>query len=271
MVITVSVIIPAYNRVNTLARAIESVLNQTRKAEEIIVVDDGSTDATSEVAKMYPEVLLLRQKNMGVSSARNNGIMMASSDWIAFLDSDDSWHPDKLARQMTLHKKEPDLKISYTDERWIRNGAEVSLPKKYCKPAKTTFMNSLEYCNIAPSSVVVHRSLLERVGLFDEALEVCEDYDLWLRVLAKYEVGLISEKLIDKYGGHDDQLSLKHWGMDRFRARALEKHLDGDDDSIVRQVLIGKYEQLHAGALKYKRFEDAAHYGARIEQLKAGY
>ena len=267
----ISVVIPAYNRVNTLARAIESVLNQTHKANEIIVVDDGSADATSEVAKMYPEVLLLRQKNMGVSSARNNAIMMASSEWIAFLDSDDTWSSEKLARQALFHREGPDVKISYTDERWIRNGEEVTLPKKYQKPLNTTFENSLSYCNIAPSSVVIHRSLFDSVGMFDESLEVCEDYDLWLRILAKYEIGLISEKLIDKYGGHEDQLSMKHWGMDRFRVRALEKHLGSEYAGVVRQILIDKYERLHAGAKKYKRLDEVEQYRARIEQLHAGY
>lgn len=267
----ISVVIPAYNRVNTLARAIESVLNQTYPVEEIIVVDDGSTDATSEVAKVYPDVLLLRQKNMGVSSARNNGIMMASSEWIAFLDSDDTWHPEKIARQAALHKKKPKLKISYTDEQWIRDGKVMALPKKYAKNSGKIFEKSLSYCNIAPSSVLVHKSILEEAGLFDESLEVCEDYDLWLRILSNYEIGLVNEKLIIKYGGHDDQLSSKYWGMDRFRVRALEKHLDGIHDSSVRKELIKKYELLGKGALKHHRQDEYELYHSRLEQLKAGY
>ena len=271
MVITVSVIIPAYNRIATLARAIDSVLAQSHKVEEIIVVDDGSTDATSEVAKMYPEVLLLRQKNMGVSSARNNGVMMASSEWIAFLDSDDVWHPEKIARQIKFHKQSSSLKISYTDEQWVRDGKMVTLPKKYQKPSQTTFENSLDYCNIAPSSVLIEKKLFDKVGAFDEALEVCEDYDLWLRILLENSIGYLPEKLITKHGGHDDQLSMKHWGMDRFRVRALEKHLDGEYDAVVRQELIKKYELLSRGAAKYARADDLEIYRVRIEQLQAGY
>ena len=158
----ISVVIPAYNRVATLARAIDSVLAQTQKVEEIIVVDDGSDDATSEVVKMYPDVLLLRQKNMGVSSARNNGVMMASSAWIAFLDSDDVWHPEKIVSQIRFHQRTPSLKVSYTDEAWIRNAKAVTLPKKYQKPMKSTFENSLEYCNIAPSSLIIERKFLRK-------------------------------------------------------------------------------------------------------------
>jgi len=268
---TVSVVIPAYNRVATLSRAIDSVLAQSYKVEEIIVVDDGSTDATSEVAKMYPEVSLLRQKNMGVSSARNNGVMMASSEWIAFLDSDDTWHPEKIARQLKLHKQSPTLKISYTDEEWIRDGKLVALPKKYQKPSQATFKNSLDYCNIAPSSVLMEKKFFDKIGEFDESLEVCEDYDLWLRILAGNEIGYLPEKLITKYGGHDDQLSSKYWGMDRFRVRALEKHLDGEEDAIVRQELIRKYKLLEKGAVKYNRADDFEIYRVRIEQLRAGY
>ncbi len=267
----ISVIIPAYNRVNSLARAIESVLDQTHKVAEIIVIDDGSTDATSEVVKVYEDVLLLRQKNMGVSSARNNGIMMASSEWIAFLDSDDTWHRDKIAKQVALHKKEPQLKFSYTDEKWIHKGKETTLSKKSAKSGGDIFAESLSECTIASSSTIVKKSLLTSVGLFDESLEVCEDYDLWLRILSEHEIGLVDEKLITKYSGHDDQLSMQYWGLDRFRVRGLEKHLDGSHDVIVRKELIVKYELLLKEALKHERHDDHELYLLRIDQLRAGY
>ena len=118
---------------------------------------------------------------------------------------------------------------------------------------------------------MIKKELLDNIGGFDESLEVCEDYDLWLRILAKEEIGLINEKLITKYGGHDDQLSLKHWGMDRFRVRALEKHLDGEYDTAIRQELIKKYALLSKGAAKYDRVDDLEIYRVRIEQLRAGY
>ena len=135
-------------------------------------MDDGSSDATSEVAKMYDEVLLLRQNNMGVSTARNNGVIMASHEWIAFLDSDDTWHPKKLAFQVAHHKKNPDSLVSYTDEVWIRGEKEWPVPKKFQKPEQLSFENSLGYCNIAPSSVLINKQYFERLGGFDESFEV---------------------------------------------------------------------------------------------------
>ena len=262
----ISVIIPAHNSVQTLARAIDSVLEQSYKADEIIVVDDGSTDATSEVAKMYDEVSLLRQKNMGVSSARNNGVMMAANEWIAFLDSDDTWHPEKLKEQVAYHRKNKGCKVSYTDEVWIRDDKEVSIPKTFQKPQVATFESCLSYCNIVPSSVLMQKKLFDRIGGFDESLEVCEDYDLWLRILREEPIALVDQKLVTKYGGADDQLS-----MDRFRVKALEKHLESQFDDIVREELIRKYSLLAEGAKKYQKEDDVFLYEARIEQLKAGF
>ncbi len=264
----VAVIIPAYNRVSTIARAIESVLAQSLLPQEIIVVDDGSSDATSEVVKMYSEVTLLRQKNMGVSAARNNGVMMAESEWIAFLDSDDTWHRDKLKRQALFHHEHPNTSISYTDEMWIRNNLHVNLPKKFSKSPERLYERSLSHCLIAPSSVLMRRELFNEVGGFDESLAVCEDYDLWLRLLKEHDVGLVHEKLITKYGGHEDQLSTTFWGMDRFRVRALEKlHVNYPQDLLLKKMLITKYRRLLSGALKHERFEAAHHYETRISVL----
>ncbi len=277
MVIDVSVIIPAYNRVSTIARAIESVLAQSYRAKEIIVVDDGSNDATSEVVKMYPEVNLLRQKNMGVSSARNNGVMMADSEWIAFLDSDDEWRYDKLEKQVAFHQQNPTCKASYTDEKWIRNGVHVSLPHKFAKGWGDLYERSLKQCIIAPSSVMMARKVFDELGGFDERLEVCEDYDLWLRMMQKHEICLINEALIIKHGGHGDQLSTKHWGMDRFRVRSLEAlypkgtscgaHVSHDDDEKLLHVMIEKYQKLYKGALKHGKDEEAFHYEQRLAAL----
>ncbi len=268
----ISVIIPAYNRVSTIARAIESVLAQSYKPKEIIVVDDGSSDATSEVVKMYDEVTLLRQKNMGVSAARNNGIMMASCDWVAFLDSDDTWHKDKLKKQVAFHKKYKDILVSYTDEVWIRNELHVKVPKKFAKSNEKLYERSLSHCIIAPSSALLHVNVLKHIGDFNESFEVCEDYDLWLRILKEYEIGLVDEPLITKYAGHDDQLSMKHWGMDRFRVHTLENlHVKYLDDELLLHVLIEKYKVLLAGAKKHEKQKDAFHYEKRIEALEEVY
>ncbi len=232
--------------------------------KEVIVVDDGSNDNTSQIQKDFPHARYIYQKNAGVSSARNKGIKNATNEWIAFLDSDDTWHVDKLKEQVLFHKQNPHVKMSYTDELWIRDDKEVKIPKKYQKHGGEIFKECLSHCIIAPSSALLHKSLFDEVGLFDESLEVCEDYDMWLRVAYGYEIGLIDKKLIIKYAGHDDQLSFKHWGMDRFRVEALEKLLGGAKDEVVREVLLEKYKLLLKGAIKYDKISEIKNYTRKI-------
>jgi len=287
----VSVIIPTYNRYELLKRALISVFAQTHQPKEVIVVDDGSTDNTSQIKKDFPNIIYIYQKNKGVSSARNTGIKASTCSYIAFLDSDDEWLEDKLALHVAYHKQHPDILMSYTDEIWIRDGVEVKIPKKFKKLGVDIFKENLEYCNIAPSSVCLHVELLKDVGLFDESLEVCEDYDLWLRILMKYEVGLIDKKLIKKYAGHEDQLSFKHWGMDRFRVESLEKllgdfgegkpshplgescmesvaclrHKNKQTILSLKQTITKKYKLLLKGAIKYDKIQDIKNYEDKLK------
>ena len=222
----VSVVIPTQNRRRLISRAIDSVRAQTRPPNEILVVDDGSTDDTARfVAETYPEVQLLRQENRGVSAARNAGIRAAEGELIAFLDSDDDWLPRKLERQLQAMEASPGALLCHTNEIWIRNGRRVNPMKKHQKFGGCIFEKALPLCVISPSSVLVDRRLFDEVGLFDESLPACEDYDLWLRVCARFPVLFVDEPLIVKHGGHEDQLSRRHWGMDRFRIQALRKIL----------------------------------------------
>ncbi len=225
----ITVIIPVYNRAQLVKRAVESVLTQTRPPERVIVVDDGSTDSPGDGLREFAgddRLRIISQENQGVAAARNAGIEASDTDWLAFLDSDDWWLPDKLDRQVSWHSVYPDYLISQTDEIWIRNGRRVNPKKYHLKRQGDIFSVSLERCLISPSAVLMNRCLIDEVGPFDPALLVCEDYDLWLRITARYPVGLIPEKLIIKTGGHVDQLSRKYWGMDRFRVTAIEKLLD---------------------------------------------
>jgi glycosyltransferase involved in cell wall biosynthesis len=185
--VNISVIIPTHNRAHTVSLAIESVLKQSLPPAEIIIVDDGSTDETSALIQdEFPDCHYLHQQNQGVSSARNRGITAASGEWLAFLDSDDEWMPNKLAMQASALKSQPDVHLCHTEEIWIRNGTRVNQMKKHAKRGGWIFQHCLPLCAISPSSVIIHHSIFEDVGLFDETLPACEDYDLWLRICAFY-------------------------------------------------------------------------------------
>ncbi len=273
----ISVIIPSYNRAAVLPRALDSVLGQTVLPEEIIVVDDGSTDTTPAIlAENYSQVSLISQSNQGVSAARNAGITAAKGNWIALLDSDDAWLPTKLEQQIQAISAKPDCLICHTDEIWIRNGKRVNPMQKHAKPDGWIYQDSLPLCCVSPSSILIHRSLFDQVGLFDESLPACEDYDLWLRLFSKHPVLLVKAALLIKHGGHADQLSRKHWGMDRFRVKALCKILDagelgeGDRQATMHQLL-QKIEILMTGCIKRSKHEQIAHYQQIRDTYQARY
>ena len=268
----ISVIIPAFNRAHTLPKALDSVLSQTLKPREIIVVDDGSTDETNAVLANYPGLCIISQDNRGVSAARNVGIEKAGGDWIAFLDSDDEWLSDKLEKQWDAICNDDKL-ICHTDEIWIRNGQRVNPMKKHKKFGGIIYERCLPLCVISPSSVMIHRSVFKDVGVFDESLEVCEDYDLWLRICAKYSVLFIDEPLIVKYGGHEDQLSRKHWGMDRFRVKALEKMmsfgaLNDEDEKATVNMILQKCGIIINGMKKRGNNDEAEKWQSKIEKYE---
>ena len=209
------------------------------------------------------------------TSARNRGIEGSRGDWVAFLDSDDEWLPEKLARQHAALETDPTARLCHTEEIWVRNGVRVNPMKKHAKRGGRIFESCLLLCCMSPSSVVVHRSVLEDVGVFDEQLPACEDYDLWLRITNRYPVLFLEEPLVIKYGGHGDQLSRRYWGMDRFRITALEKLLAGvsltvDQRAAAESVLAQKIEIYRSGAEKRGRHAEARRYGAKLRCLQQG-
>jgi glycosyltransferase involved in cell wall biosynthesis len=263
----VSVIIPTFNRAQKVVRAISSVLSQAFTDVEIIVVDDGSTDGTKKEVEQFDHrvTYVAHSSNLGVSAARNTGIKRSGAPLIAFLDSDDHWFPEKLAVQVCFFNDHPKAVACQTEELWIRNGRRVNPMKKHLKPSGNIFEASLKLCLVSPSAVMLKQSLLDEVGFFDEDLPVCEDYDLWLRISCRYPVHLISEPLVVKEGGHPDQLSASHKGMDRFRIKALVKlikngALNERQRKATLEELSSKCRIYGNGCLKRGKTEEGAFY-----------
>jgi len=271
-----SCIIPTYNRPEPTVRAVESVLSQTLDDLECIVVDDGSTNETAERvgAIRDPRLRVVRRPHLGVAAARNYGVSLAASEWIAFLDSDDLWLPRKMERQMAYMAENPSLRISQTDEIWIRRGVRVNPKKKHRKSAGDLFERSLQLCVISPSAVVLAHSLFDEVGGFDETFPVCEDYELWLRITCREVVGFLPEPLVVKYGGHDDQLSRAMPAMDRWRIRAIDKILrSGLLSEPQRRAAVEELERKCAivaqGCLKRGNREEVERLEALVREHKA--
>lgn len=261
----VSVIIPAYNRGWILKEAVDSVLSQEFYDFELIVVDDGSEDNTSDILASYGNrIKIIRQKNKGVSSARNKGITSSSGNYIAFLDSDDLWLPGKLSTQLAFFENNPGALICQTEEIWLKNGKRINPEKRHKKISGFCFEKSLELCMVSPSAVMVKRSLLDIIGLFDETLPACEDYDMWLRINCRHPIYLIDTPLIVKRGGHKDQLSGMH-SLDKYRIQSIIKLIEKsllseDQQKLAIKVLKEKCRVYSDGCRKRGRIEEALHY-----------
>ena len=266
----ISVVIPSYNRKEFLKRSIDSAINQTKKPFEIIVVDDGSTDGTETMIKSdYDFVKFIKQKNKGVSAARNIGIKVSIGEWICFLDSDDEWKKDKLEKQINAMKSNPGYKFFHSNEIWIKNGLRINQKKKHKKYGGDIFDKCLDMCRISPSSVMIDKTVFDEVGNFNEDLVVCEDYELWLRICDKYRVFFIDEPLIIKYGGHQGQLSYSIESIENHRIKALEylilENLNMKNKRHAIQMLLSKLNIYLKGLVKRKKNDEVAVYEEKIK------
>ena len=254
----VSVVIPVFNRVEDVKRAVNSVLAGCTLPVELIVVDDGSDPEVRVDIEPWVQAkggLYTRQARSGVSAARNAGISRASGEWIALLDSDDLWQSDKLTKQLRFHEENTDILVSQTGEIWIRNGMRVNQKNIHTQPVGEIFSQCLARCCVGPSSVVLHRSVFDEVGLFATELPACEDFEFWLRVSSRFQVGLLPERLIVKNGGAGDQLSRLFPAMDRFRAYSIMKvlsegRLNTQQQQQARAALFEKLAIIEAGGSK---------------------
>ena len=201
-----------------------------------------------------------------------DGIITSSAN--KDFDGDDEWKPGKLKAQLRFFEDNPDYLICQTEEIWIRNGLRVNPMKKHQKFGGWIFEKCLPLCVVSPSAVMMHRKLFDKIGFFDESLPACEDYDLWLRIAAKYPIGLIEKPYIFKYGGHADQRSREFPAMDRFRIQSLAKILSTgiltpEQAFSARQTLEEKAKIYIEGALKRGKEKEAAELTALVERVTA--
>ncbi|MBD2387134.1 glycosyltransferase family 2 protein [Cylindrospermum sp. FACHB-282] len=198
---TVSVIIPTYQRGHIVSQAINSVLAQTYSDYEIIVINDGSQDNTSQVLAQFSDhhrITAIHQANQGLSAARNAGIRSAKGKYIAFLDDDDLWEPQKLEKQISVLEANPGIGLIYSDSLFFSDKRGLfpgSYNTAFPTPNLQVLWTLFRYNYIPVLTVIVRRDCLDKVGLFDETLRCCEDYDLWLRVIEKFPIYFLNQPL----------------------------------------------------------------------------
>ena len=300
----VSVIIPTYNRFELLRQAVGSVLSQTFLDYELIVVDDGSRDATARIGadgiEADIDALLSAAEAGGLGglrgeelprmrsprrfryvsiphtgmpgAVRNSGVKEAQGRYLAFIDSDDLWMPRKLERQVAAMTGAGRCRISHTREVWLRKSRVISQSGQRHQREGRLFLDSLVKCIIGPSTVMMERSLYEETGGFRDDLEIGEDYELWLRITPGCDVTYVDMPLTIKRAGHGDQLTGKYGHIEFFRIQALKDLLDrgffqGPDCKTASSELARKCRVYAAGAKKRGRIEEAERY----EEIASGY
>jgi glycosyltransferase involved in cell wall biosynthesis len=264
-----TIIVPTYNRLVPLKCAVKSVIGQSYRQFQLIVVDDGSNDGTGDYVQSLnnqESLCYLRIPHCGLPGrVRNAGARLASGDYLAFLDSDDLWKPQKLARQVAYFEKHPQIRICHTREVWQRGEKVVSQAGQKHRHSGDIFADALKKCIIGPSTVMMRRELFEEFGGFREDLEIAEDYELWLRITARFPVGYIDEPLVIKRGGHADQLSEKYGQIEIFRIRALLRNLEegffeGEQRRLAARELVRKCRIYAAGCEKRRKGGQARRY-----------
>lgn len=218
----VSVIVPTYKRRDLLREALQSVLAQTVSDIEVLVVEDGSDTAADVVRGMDPRVRYLWQSNSGVSVARNTGAAQAHADWLAFLDDDDSWVPQKLERQLELARRTEAFDVIHTDYTVLVNGTLRPGPRLSSRdrvPSGTVARDLFLDNFVVTSSVMLKRTVFDRTGGFNPTYAIVQDYELWLRISRGHQIGYLNEPLI-VYRDHES-LSSRDERIAGERAAAL--------------------------------------------------
>lgn len=277
----VAAVLPVRDRAALLAEAMQSILaGKTRPRELIVVVNskgparEADLGAARAAADQAGDVIvrILTEERPGPAAARNRGWRAAAASWISFLDSDDLWAPEKLAAQLRFLARRPHLDACHTGERWLKHGRELSQPRRLAPRSGAFLYDAFETCLISCSSILLRRSLLETLGGFDETFPVCEDFELWLRLLARTPVGLVPEPLTIKRSGDWAQLSQSRHSMDAWRIRAILKFaaatpLDGRALAAARNSVERKLRILQQGADKRRTTEPVERLAGEVRQL----
>lgn len=234
--LTVTAVIPAFNAGKYIGRAVESVLAQTLPADEIIVVDDGSTDDTADVVKSFGDkVRFIQQAHGGASVARNTAINAATGEWIAFLDADDEWLPQKLEKQVALHARHPDLVWSATH--YEIRPIDGSSPRPACDLLTINVPWTSEYrlsffegvaagMAISTITIMVRKTVIEEVGMFCVGQFWAQDTDLFFRIAyRKPEIGFLTEFLSVNHFGRPQSITQLNKFQVKQRCDLIEKHL----------------------------------------------
>jgi len=221
----VSAIIPTYNYARYVAAAVESVLSQSFDDLEIVVVDDGSTDETRETLRhLSTRIRYVPQAHRGLAATRNAGIRVSRGRYLAFLDSDDLWLPDKVSMQVARLDAEPAVGLVYTEATLFNDESPTEIPHSFWSdhPSGKILPRLLRH-NVVPSPTpMVRRELFEQVGPFDERLSACEDWDMWIRIAQVSEFSYV-DRVLAKYRVHAANMSLDHERMMTNGLRVLEK------------------------------------------------
>lgn len=224
----ISIIVPTYNYAHFIVDCLESIFSQTYKDFEVIVVDDGSTDDTAQVLEKYKgRIRYIHQENRGLPAARNTGIRAAQGEYLAFLDSDDLWLPNKLDEQIRVLRNDADMGIIFSDasafnERGVMRESilkEENICTGFC--FQRLFMGNY----LVMPTVMIRKRCLEKSGLFDESLTAVEDYDLWLRISLYYKIGFVS-KILAQYRVHPSNMSKDFYLLVDNEIKVIQKIID---------------------------------------------
>ncbi|WP_257349105.1 glycosyltransferase family 2 protein [Pseudalkalibacillus decolorationis] len=208
----VSIVIPFYN-CPYIEHAIESALNQTYKNIEIVVVNDGSTEHTEKLQPYMNQIKYIEKPNGGTSTALNRGIQNATGDYFCWLSSDDIYFPNKVQFQLNEMKRYESA-VSYTNYYSINeNGEVISFPLGVYTPDRMEFLKTMRTANIINGcTIMINRKVFDEFGIFDESLPYTHDYDMWIRILQKYDFMYINEPLV-LYRVHEKMGTRKHWDV----------------------------------------------------------